>query len=428
MLPQWIIEKKRDGEVLTPSEINLLIKGYVDGTIPDYQLSAFAMAVYFRGMTYEEIESLTKAMLSTGEQLPISDIKGHKIDKHSTGGIGDKLSLIVAPLAASFGVILPMIAGRGLGITGGTLDKLESIPGFKTQISLERLSSILEKVGCFIIGQSEEVVPADRKLYALRDVTGTVPSIPLITSSILSKKLAEGLDGLVMDVKVGSGAFMQRLEDARLLAETLIEVGTRAGLKVRALITDMNQPLGRAVGNSVEVIEAIEVLKGGGPYDVMELSIKLVREMLELAAIPDKEKIEDNLNNGKALEIFQKMIKAQGGNPEIVENYDLLPKAAFIMPIRAERGGIVQYVNAELLGKTSLLLGAGRRKVDDKIDHGAGITDIKQAGEEVSEGEPLALLHCNNRNVLESAKELIKHAFVIGDNIPCQRKLVIEEL
>lgn len=421
MLPQWIIEKKRDGGELADEEIRFLIQGFTDGSIPDYQMAAFAMAVYFKGMTPRETAALTLEMMNSGDVIDPANLPGIKADKHSTGGIGDKTSLILAPLAAACGLTVPMISGRGLGITGGTLDKLESIAGFRTDLSEPEFFQTLEKCGCAITGQTAQLSPADKKLYALRDVTGTVPSIPLITASIMSKKLAEGIDTLVLDVKWGKGAFMKSIEDARELAHAMVDVGSQMGKNVRALITDMNQPLGRAAGNALEVQECLDVLNGGGPDDLRELTVELVFQMLQLSNVwKNRDEIFQTLENGEAMKKFEAMVAAQGGST------DWKFKGAEIQePLFASADGTVTAVDAELIGKTCLILGAGRQKTDDKIDHAVGIAQMKKPGEAVKKGEPLAVVFSNDRKKMEEAFPMIGTAFSIGD-APAQASLICE--
>jgi pyrimidine-nucleoside phosphorylase len=414
MLPQWIIEKKRDGNELSDQEIAFFIQGFTDGSIPDYQMAAFAMAVYFKGMTPRETAMLTQEMMLSGETIDPASLPGIKADKHSTGGIGDKTSLILAPLAAACGLTVPMISGRGLGITGGTLDKLESIPGFRTDLSGKEFFQTLEKVGCSIIGQTAQLAPADKKLYALRDVTGTVPSIPLITASIMSKKLAEGIDTLVLDVKWGRGAFMKTIEQARELAQAMVDVGTHMEKKVRALITDMNQPLGRAAGNALEVQECLDVLRGGGPDDLRELTVELTAHMLELSGkFPNlgkaREKSFQCLENGVALKKFEEMVAAQGGLTEWK-----FAEAVIQEPLPAPADGVVSFVDAGLIGKGCLVLGAGRQKTDDRIDHAVGVARMKKAGEAVKKGEPLAVIFSNDRKKLDESFPMFGKAFTVG--------------
>jgi pyrimidine-nucleoside phosphorylase len=410
MLPQWIIEKKRDGKELSPEEIAFFIGGFSNGSIPDYQMSALAMAICLRGMTPAETAALTTEMMLSGETIDPSGLPGIKADKHSTGGIGDKTSLILAPLAAVCGLTVPMISGRGLGITGGTLDKLESIPGYRTDLSAAEFFQTLENVGCSIIGQTAEIAPADKKLYALRDVTGTVPSIPLITASIMSKKLAEGIDTLVLDVKWGKGAFMKSIADARELAQAMVDVGNQMGKKVRALITDMNAPLGRAAGNALEVQECLEVLRGGGPDDLRELTVELTAHMLDLSNVrKSKTEIFQTLESGAALKKFEAMVAAQGGSTDWK-----LAEAAIQEPVLASADGVVTAVDAELIGRACLMLGAGRQKTDDTIDHAVGIAQMKKPGEAVKKGDPLAVVFSNDWKKAEEVFPMVGNAFQLG--------------
>ncbi|NNJ70032.1 MAG: thymidine phosphorylase, partial [Kiritimatiellales bacterium] len=410
MLPQWIIEKKRDGKELDASEIRDFIVGYTQGDIPDYQMSALAMAIYFNGMTARETADLTRAMMESGKVIDPASIPGIKVDKHSTGGIGDKTSIPLAPLVAACGATVPMISGRGLGITGGTLDKLEAIPGYRVDLSEQEFFDTLEKTGCSMIGQTAEIAPADKKLYALRDVTATVPSIPLIVSSIMSKKLAEGIDALVLDVKCGSGAFMKTIDDARALAKALVDTGNAMGKQVVALITDMNQPLGRTVGNALEVRESLDILNGKGPEDVRTLVLKLTSQMLAAAGIGDHGRpvgdraymeyntvvpspgadVSSKLNDESAMQKFRNMVACHGGNLD-----DGQPTAAKQIPLPARQSGYVSKADAEAVGRASLLLGAGRAAITDTIDHAVGLSDIKKIGEPIEQGEPLCIIHSN---------------------------------
>ena len=419
MLPQLVIERKRDGETLSADEIRAFVEGFTRGTIPDYQVSALAMAIFFRGLNEEETVALTRAMTESGQRLDLSTVPGPKIDKHSTGGIGDKVSLILAPLVAACGVKVPMISGRGLGITGGTLDKLESIPGYRTRIEPDRFRSILAEVGCSIIGQSEEIAPADRKMYALRDVTGTVPSVPLITASILSKKLAEGIDGLVLDVKCGRGAFMKSVEEARALAASLRNVAQGAGCPTSVLITSMDQPLGCAVGNALEVREAIDLLRGEGPEDVRDLVLRLASEMLILGGIETKlgdalERATDALRRGDALDVFRAMVRAHGGRLEVVDDPSLLPSAPRIETIAAARPGYVEEVAADRVGTACLVLGAGRRRVEDRVNPAVGVECLCHVGNEVMKGDPLFRVHVSDPASYDEAHRLLREAVVIG--------------
>jgi pyrimidine-nucleoside phosphorylase len=408
MLPQWIIEKKRDGAELGTEEIRAFIAGYTAGSIPDYQMSALAMAIYFRGMTPRETADLTVAMMESGKVIDPARLPGTKVDKHSTGGIGDKISIPLAPLAAACGATVPMISGRGLGITGGTLDKLEAIPGYRTGLSETEFFQTLETCGCSMIGQTAEIAPADKKLYALRDVTATVPSIPLIVSSIMSKKLAEGIDALVLDVKCGSGAFMESLIEARQLAQGLVDVGRAMGKKVVALITDMNQPLGRTVGNALEIQESLDILNGNGPEDVRFLTFELAKHMLAVAGITDPG-ISEKLQNGSALSTFRQMVACHGGDLTAG-----LPNAGNQIPLPAQKSGYVSKADAEAIGRVSLLLGAGRAKTSDSIDPAVGISDLKKIGEHVEAGEPLCVVHSNGHENETELFQTLEAAFEIS--------------
>ncbi len=414
-----IIRKKRDGQKLSEEEISWFIERYTRGEIPDYQCSALLMAIYFQGLDARETAGLTWAMVRSGEVLDLSEFPQAKIDKHSTGGVGDKASLVVAPVAAAGGLIVPMISGRGLGHTGGTLDKLESIPGFNPRLSLARLRRVLARAGLGLIGQTDELAPADRKLYALRDVTATVESIPLISASILSKKLAEGIDGLVLDVKVGSGAFMKKLEDARALAARMVEIGTACGKKVRALLTDMNQPLGHAVGNSLEVIESLETLKGKGPQDLVEVSRELTAEMFVMGGIDRqleaaRARFDALISSGKGLEKFAQVISEQGGDAKVVEDYARLPAAAHEDSVVASEDGWVARLEAETIGRACMLLGAGRARVDASIDPGVGLALEKKVGDPVRAGERLAAVYSNDQAHLARTLEMLRGAVTIS--------------
>lgn len=434
VLPQWTIERKRDGLALSPAEIRAFIQGYTAGEIPDYQMSALAMAVFFRGMSAEETAVLTDAMLRSGDRLDLASWPRPTADKHSTGGIGDKISLILAPLAASAGLAVPMIAGRGLGITGGTLDKLESIPGFNTRLSPEAFRRTLSETGCVIAGQTDRLAPADRKLYALRDVTGTVPSIPLITASILSKKLAEGTRVLVFDVKAGRGAFMRAPDQARALASSLLATAQALGLRVSALVTDMEQPLGRTAGNAVEVVEAVETLRGGGPQDLRFLTLALAAEMTVLAGIhPDAEtarrELEARLDDGRARACFSRMVAAQGGDARVAETPErILPQPGATVDVPASRSGSVVFVDAERIGQVVLQLGAGRRLATDAVDPAAGISGLVQCGDRVERGQPLMRLHARD-HATAAALRPDAQASVSMDDAPRSRPpLVLETL
>lgn len=420
MLPQWIIEKKRDGKELSEKEIRSFVDGYTHGDIPDYQMSALAMAIYFNGMTARETADLTVAMMESGKMLDPARMPGTPVDKHSTGGIGDKISIPLAPLVASCGATVPMISGRGLGITGGTLDKLESIPGYRVGLNEDEFLKTLETCGCSMIGQTAEIAPADKKLYALRDVTATVPSIPLIVSSIMSKKLAEGIDALVLDVKCGSGAFMKSLGEARQLAQGLVNVGRAMGKKVTALITNMDQPLGRAIGNALEVQEALDILTGKGPADSQSLTITLAERMLAVAGV--EADCANALSNGKAMEKFKQMVACHGGDLDAG-----LPVAEKQIPLPAPTAGYISKADAEAIGRACLLLGAGRAKTTDSIDHAVGISGLKKIGEYIEKGEPLCTIHSNGREAEPQLLQLLESAFGISKE-PTKPKELIHEI
>jgi pyrimidine-nucleoside phosphorylase len=426
-----VIRKKRDGDELTPDEIAAFVRAATHGDWPDYQLSALLMAICLRGMTPAETAALTRLMADSGTRIDLSDIPGPKIDKHSTGGVGDKTSLILAPLAAACGVVVPMMSGRGLGHTGGTLDKLESIPGFRVGLSVEEFRAALREVGCALIGQTADLAPADRKLYALRDVTGTVESVPLITASILSKKLAEGISGLVMDVKCGRGAFMKTLPEARALAESLVRVGTANGLKVEAVITAMNAPLGWNVGNSLEVLEAIETLKGRGPKDLEALSVLLASKMVRLAGLAGDDveaeaKVRKALTSGAGLEKFRQIIKCQGGDPRALDDPALLVTAPRRKTITADRAGFVTQMDAEKVGVAAMLLGAGRQRAEDSVDHAVGLIIHAKPGEALNPGQALFTVHYRDEVALSAVLPLLNSSVVIGDAPPPPSPLVLE--
>src|SRR5215467_6249343 len=373
-----LIQRKRDGEELAPEEIDFLVEGYTGGEIPDYQMSAFLMAVYFSGMADREVSRLTECMLRSGDTVDLSSIPGIKVDKHSTGGVGDKTSFIVAPLAAAAGVVVPMMSGRALGHTGGTLDKLESIPGFRTDLTAQEFEKQLRELGLCFIGQTDRLAPADRKLYALRDVTGTGGSIPLILSAIMSKKLAEGVDALILDVKVGNGAFMKKQVDARRLAQTMVAIGRRMDKKVRALITDMNQPLGYAVGNALEIMEASQTLQNAGPADLTKLSLELAARMIFLAKLTPsldeaRRLAEQKLVDGSGYRKFKQVVEAQGGNAQALDKFELLPNATGMREITSPRAGYVSVINARDIGQASNMIGAGRARKEDSIDPAVGV-------------------------------------------------------
>src|SRR5215469_9600864 len=425
-----LIQRKRDGEELAPEEIEYLVEGYTRGDIPDYQMSAFLMAVYFSSMTDREVSRLTECMLRSGDTVDLSQVPGIKVDKHSTGGVGDKTSMIVAPLAAA-GVVVPMMSGRALGHTGGTLDKLESIPGFRTDLTAQAFEKQLSELGLCFIGQTDRLAPADRKLYALRDVTGTVESIPLISSSIMSKKLAEGVDALILDVKVGAGAFMKKQVDARRLAQTMVAIGRRMDKKVRALITDMNQPLGYAIGNALEIMEASQTLQNAGPDDLTKLSLELAAHMIHLgkkAATLDEARrtAEKHLVDGSAYKKFKQVVTAQGGNPQALDRFELLPNATGMREVSSPRGGYVTSINAEDIGIASNMIGAGREKKDDPIDPAVGIILEVKTGEKVEAGSILCRLYYTKEDRVEEAAEMVEDAFRISAQKPDERELILE--
>jgi len=428
-----LIRKKRDSGEHSREEIDFLISGYTRGEIPDYQMAAWLMATWIRGLHRSEIASLTEAMLLSGEVLNLSRIPGKKIDKHSTGGVGDKTSLILAPIVAAGGLTVPMISGRGLGHTGGTLDKLESIPGFNVNLSLEEFFNVLRECGMGLIGQTAEIAPADKKIYALRDATSTVENIGLICASIMSKKLAEGIDALVLDVKTGSGAFMKREEDAVRLAEVMIETGERMGKKVVALITDMGQPLGRMAGHSNEVIECIEILSGRGPADLRELSVELSAWMFFLGERTEsvdegRALAESMIASGHAMERFKHCIRVQGGNDLIVEKPQLLPRARSSVNVPSANSGFITATNCEQFGIALATLGGGREKKEDSIDHAVGLEFHKRIGDRVEKGEPLATIHYNNAAKLAEAQNLIAASYQIGEAAPSEKRPLIRRI
>jgi len=405
-----LIEKKRDGQALTTKEINNLVEDFVVGDVPDYQMSALAMAVFFRGMTSAETHHLTEAMMQSGRVLRYPEGSPPKIDKHSTGGVGDKVSLVLAPLLACDEVWVPMISDRGLGITGGTLDKLESIPGFNVNLDEKRALKQLEKIGVFMIGQTEDICPADKKLYALRDVTGTVPSQPLIVASIMSKKLAENLDRLVLDVKFGRGAFMKTKEEAEQLAKAMTSVGESMKVKTSSLLTPMDEPLGRNVGNALEVAECVEILQGGGPPDV----IKLIVDLAEKVSETPRAQLEKRLQDGSAWKKFVSLVYAQDGDATALEKILDQHRALIIQPWPAKSAGVVKKIDAELIGRASVMLGAGRQKADAAIDFAVGFSKIKKVGERVAVDEPLFTIHARNERSIVNITPLLRKAVEIG--------------
>src|SRR4051812_15847805 len=428
-----IIIKKRDGGALAREEISHFVAGVTDGSWPDYQASSLLMAIVLRGMTPQETAWLTDAMVKSGIRVDLSGIPGIKVDKHSTGGVGDKTSLILAPVAAACGLPVPMMSGRGLGHTGGTLDKLESIPGFSVRLSLEEMLKALEKTGCAMIGQTDRIAPADKKLYALRDVTGTVESIPLISASIMSKKIAEGIDALVLDVKTGSGAFMKTEAESRRLAESLVAIGNASGVKTEALITDMDAPLGRAVGNAVEVIECIESMRGQGPADLMEVTMALTVPMLVLGRVAKtpadaRQLAQKAIDSGAALEKFRRIVEVQGGDPRVVDDVSRLPLVKQRHLVQATRSGYIARMDAELIGRASVALGAGRDRVEDAVDPGVGIIVNAKPGMKVSAGETVLDVIYRDKTRLDVALDLIKRAIVIDDRPPVPRPLILGEV
>ncbi|MFL0268373.1 pyrimidine-nucleoside phosphorylase [Candidatus Clostridium radicumherbarum] len=414
-----LIQKKKQGEVLTAEEIDFAVQGYTKGEIPDYQMSAFLMAIYFKGMNKEETSNMTMSFVNSGDKVDLSAIEGIKVDKHSTGGVGDKISLIVIPLVASVGVPIAKMSGRGLGHTGGTIDKLESIEGFRTELSSEEFINNVNKYKMAITGQSGNLTPADKKIYALRDVTATVDSIPLIASSIMSKKIASGSDAIVLDVKVGSGAFMKTVEEARELARTMVEIGKHLNRRTVAVITDMNQPLGHEVGNANEVREAIEVLKGKGSEDETTVALTIASHMSVLGGAFKEfdeafKSLSEIIKSGRAIEKLKELVKIQGGNPEVIENIELLPVAKNHFEVKSTVKGFVAAIEAENIGISAMLLGAGRKTKEDSIDFAAGITIVKKVGEKVNVGDTLCVLH-TNLSQCDEAEAMIRKAYTIGN-------------
>ena len=429
MRPYDIILKKRNGEELTKDEIYYMVHGFTKGEIPDYQMSAFLMAVYFRGMSERETADLTLAMVESGARVDLSSISGIKVDKHSTGGVGDKTTLVLAPLVASCGVKIAKLSGRGLGHTGGTLDKLESISGFNVKLSMEQFIKNVKTIGIAVAGQTGELVPADGKMYALRDVTATVDSIPLIASSIMSKKIAGGADAIVLDVKTGSGAFMKSLDESIKLAEAMVNIGKMLGRRTVAVISEMDEPLGYAVGNSLEVMEAIETLSGKGPVDLKELCITLGSYMLILAGRVDTKEeainlLEESIQSGKALSKFKEMVKLQGGDVEVIEKPEKLPIARFLYEFRSEEEGYINKINALSIGNAAMVLGAGRIRKDSPIDLSVGIVLKKKVGERVNKNDVMADVFYNDLGKLEEALKIMRDAYKITDNAVLGKKLI----
>lgn len=428
-----IIRKKRDGHPLTSEEIEAFVTAATHRQWPDYQISALLMAIVLRGMDATEAAELTGAMVRSGERLDLSDLPGPKVDKHSTGGVGDKISLVLAPLAAACGVVVPMMSGRGLGHTGGTLDKLESIPGFRVGLSLDEFRTALRRVGCAMIGQTTEIAPADKVLYALRDVTATVESIALISASIMSKKIAEGISGLIMDVKCGSGAFMKTRPDAVRLARSLMAIGNAQGVRTEAVLTPMDLPLGRAVGNALEVIESIDTLKGHGPKDVEELVVHLAARMVRLGGLTStleeaEAKARTALASGAGLQRFRAMVEQQGGDPRVLDDYTRLPTAPRREVLRADRSGYVHGFEAERLGRATVLLGAGRDRVEDAVDPAVGAMVLAQPGQQVKAGDAILELHYGDSARLEAARALLRGACPIEDAPPKEDLWTLENV
>jgi pyrimidine-nucleoside phosphorylase/thymidine phosphorylase len=426
-----LIHRKREGEELNNEEIAFLVDGYTNGEIPDYQMSAFLMAVFFKGMSDPEVSALTDLLMRSGEVVDLSGVPGIKVDKHSTGGVGDKTSLIAAPLAASAGVVVPMISGRALGHTGGTLDKLEAIPGFRTNLSLDEFRQLLIDHGLAFIGQTTEVAPADGRFYALRDATATVESVPLIASSIMSKKLAIGLDAIVLDVKVGSGAFMKRQVEARRLAQMMVGIGRRMDKRVQALITDMNQPLGYAVGNALEIMEVAQTLQGAGPEDLTQLSIEIAARMIHLGKVAKtldeaRDIAQRRLVDGSGYRKLKDVIAAQDGNPQVLDRFELLPNATGVREIASPRPGYVSAIEAEYIGQASQMIGAGRDTKEDVIDPAVGVILEVKVGQKVDAGAVLCRLYYTREDRLEDAAQLVEDAFRISGTAPDERQLILE--
>jgi pyrimidine-nucleoside phosphorylase len=428
-----LIERKRDGDVLSADELRWIIEQDTADRIPDYQMSSLLMAIVLNGMTAAELGPWTEAMLHSGDVVHLDHVAAPKVDKHSTGGVGDKASIPLAPLVAACGVAVPMMSGRGLGHTGGTLDKLETIPGFRTALDPTEFVSIVERHGMVLAGQSETMVPADRRIYALRDASGTVPSIDLISSSIMSKKLAEGLDALVLDVKVGSGAFMKEAEQATVLAETMVRIGASHDTEVVALLTDMDQPLGRAVGNANEVVESIEVLRGNGPADLVEITLRLGEEMLLVGGVvadraEARKRLELAIDSGAALDKFREVVAAQDGDPSVVDDTSLLPQADHRQELVAARNGFVTHLDALAVGVAAVRLGAGRRTKADVIDPAVGFELVAKRGDSVEVGDPLVRVAYTSEAQLNSAIDVLTSAWVIGDEAPGEIPLVLGEV
>ena len=424
-----VIQKKKTGSELSEAEIRFFVDGYTKGEIPDYQAAALCMAIYFNGMTLDETAALTYAIRDSGQRLDFSNIKGIRVDKHSTGGVGDKTSLAVSPIVASYGVKMAKISGRGLGHTGGTIDKLESIPGFRTDLSPEEFEKAVNENSLAIVGQSAEIAPADKKIYALRDVTATVDSMPLIVSSIMGKKLAVGDDCILLDVKTGSGSFMKTAEKSGELARIMVEIGRRAGKKMRAIVTDMDRPLGFAIGSSLEVIEAVDTLRGKGPADFYEVCVTLAANLLNLAGKGDisecRKLAEKSVSSGAALETLVAMVKTQGGDAGVILDTGKFKKAKFERTVNAEKSGYIQETDTEGYGIAALLLGAGRNTKEESIDYSAGIILKAKTGDFVKKGDAIAILYTDDENRFQASEKKLLDSTVIGDEKPEERPLIL---
>ena len=428
-----VIARKRDGHALARAEIDLFVRGVVSGGVPDYQAAALLMAIVLRGMDAEETWCLTDAMVSSGDKVDLHDLPGRKVGKHSTGGVGDKVSILLAPVAAACGVVVPKMSGRGLGHTGGTLDKLESIPGYRVDLSIDEFKSVLRDVGTSIIGQTSSLVPADKKIYALRDVTSTVESVPLIASSVMSKKLAEGSNAVLLDVKCGDGAFMKTFDDARALAEAMVAIGRHGGIPTEAFVTDMDSPLGRGIGNALEIVECFETLKGRGSIELLDMTMRLAARMVVLAELErDAEaaaaRVDDAIRSGRAIQKLIRLIDRQGGNPRVVDDYRLMPTAPHRAMVNAPRAGHVRRMAAQAIGRAAHVLGAGRTKVGEPVDHGVGVVTFVQVGAVVDNGQPLLELHHRDGRGLEDAMALCREAVEIGDAPPAARPKILAEV
>lgn len=424
-----IIDAKKHGHELTKEEIEFFVNGFVDGSIPDYQMSALLMAIYFRGMTDKETLEFTLAVRDSGDVVDLSSIKGIKVDKHSTGGVGDKTTLVIAPIVASLGAKIAKMSGRGLGHTGGTIDKMEAIPGLKTDIPTEDFIDMVNDIGMSVIGQTGNLAPADKKLYALRDVTSTIDSIPLIAASIMSKKLAAGSDAILLDVKTGSGAFMKTLDSAIELAQEMVKIGENAGKKVTALITEMDIPLGHNIGNSLEVMEVVETLKGNGPDDFTQVCVELAANLIYMAEIDSlencREKAMQAINSGQALKVFKKFVEAQGGDASYIENLDKFDKVKYVYEVKVKSSGYVYEMETEKIGIASVMLGAGRKTKEDVIDFAAGIKIVKKTGDIVKDGDTLAVLYTNNEASIKEAEELVLKAYSLSEEKPKEEALIL---